>query len=80
MENEFGQTMRKVRLQKGYSLKDFAQWCGISPTYLNMVETGKTPVPTDEKVTQMADLLGMHRDDAMCLAGRPRRLLRKRRG
>ena len=70
MANEFGQTVRTRRKQRGYSFKDFAQWCGISQTYLSLIERGLIAPPIDDKIRQMADLLAMHRDDLMYLAGR----------
>jgi len=70
MANEFGNTIRKVRLKKGLTLKKLALLVGISATYLSLIERGKLNPPIDAKVKQLADLLEIDRDDLMYLAGR----------
>ena len=70
MSNEFGRTIRKRRREKGYTLNRFAKLAGISQSYLSLVERGLMKPPADDKVRQIADLLGMHRDDLMFLAKR----------
>lgn len=66
----FGKTIRKARLEKGYSLNQFAILAGISSAYLSLIERGLIKPPVDSKVKQIADLLGIHRDDLMYLAKR----------
>ena len=70
MSNEFGEAIRERRLEKGYGLNQLAMWAGLSPAYLSMIERGLKPPPIDQKVRQIADLLGLHRDDLMYLAHR----------
>ncbi len=70
MSNKFGEAVRERRLEKSYDLTTFAMWAGLSKAYLSMIERGLKPPPIDEKVRQIADLLGIHRDDLMYLAHR----------
>jgi len=67
----FGQMLREKRLDKGYSLRKFAEKVGVSPTYLSQVEQGKVEKPpTSERVKKMAELLGENTDEWIGLAGR----------
>ena len=54
----FGETLREKRLEKGFSLRKFAQLVGVSPTYLSQVEQGNVDPPTADRVKRMAELLG----------------------
>jgi len=67
----FGQLLREKRVEKGYSLRKFAEKVGVSPTYLSQVEQGKVEKPpTSERVKKMAELLGENTDEWIGLAGR----------
>jgi transcriptional regulator with XRE-family HTH domain len=70
-KNTFGDQLRTTRVDKGYSLRKFAQLIDVSPTYLSQVEQGnvKTP-PTADRVEKMAKLLGADVDEWVTLAGR----------
>ncbi len=70
MDNEFGVIVRAARQKKKYTLLRFATMCGMSESYLSLVERGIFKPPADEKIRQMADNLAMHRDDLMYAAGR----------
>ncbi len=69
-DKPFGQTLRDKRMEKGYTLRKFAQAVGVSPTYLSQVEQGNMVPPTAERVKQMAELLGANPDEWIALAGR----------
>lgn len=67
----FGAVLRKRRIEKGFSLRKFAELVDISPTYLSLVETGKADyAPAVERVRKMAELLGADPDQWIGLAGR----------
>jgi len=66
----FGQVLRERRLEKGYSLRKFADMVGVSPTYLSQVEQSNVDPPTAERVKKMAELLGANSDEWIALAGR----------
>jgi len=69
-KQSFGQALRGKRLEKGYSLRKFAELVGVSPTYLSQVEQGNVDPPTAERVHRMAELLGENPDEWIALAGR----------
>lgn len=66
----FGEALREKRIEKGFSLRKFAQLVGISPTYLSQVEQGNVDPPTADRVKRMAELLGENPDEWIALAGR----------
>ncbi len=69
--NNFGSVLRARRVEKGFSLRKFAEKVGVSPTYLSLVETGQAPYqPTVDRIKKMAELLGADADEWIQLAGR----------
>jgi transcriptional regulator with XRE-family HTH domain len=46
MLTEFGQFLRKLRIDRGKLLKDMADTLGVSASYLSAVETGKRNIPS----------------------------------
>ena len=66
----FGQLLREKRVEKGFSLRKFAEQVGISPTYLSQVEQNNVDPPTADRVKRMAELLGESVDEWTALAGR----------
>lgn len=69
--NHFGSVLRATRVEKGFSLRKFAEKVGVSPTYLSLVETGQAPYqPTVDRIKRMAELLEANADEWIQLAGR----------
>ena len=66
----FGQLLREKRVEKGFSLRKFAESVGVSPTYLSQVEQDNVDPPTADRVKRMAELLGESVDEWTALAGR----------
>lgn len=66
----FGQVLREARVCKGISLRKFAEYVGVSPTYLSQVEQGNVDPPTADRVKRMAELLKANVDRWTALAGR----------
>ena len=66
----FGETVRKVRMAKGISLRKFAEMIDMSPTYLSKVERGEFKPPREQKVIAIAEALEMDPDELLALAGR----------
>ncbi|GIW84014.1 MAG: hypothetical protein KatS3mg106_527 [Gemmataceae bacterium] len=66
----FGRLLREKRIEKGFSLRKFAELVGVSPTYLSQVEQGNVMPPTADRVKRMAELLGENSDEWIALAGR----------
>ncbi len=70
-KKNFGSVLRARRVEKGFSLRKFAEKVGVSPTYLSLVETGQAPYqPTVDRIKKMAELLGADADEWIQLAGR----------
>jgi transcriptional regulator with XRE-family HTH domain len=67
---EFGKTVRRLRLQKGFGLRELAKKIGLSPTYLSRLERGEVPPPAEEGVLALAKQLGQNSDEFLGLAGR----------
>ncbi len=68
--DSFGRLLRDKRVQKGFSLRKFAELVGVSPTYLSQVEQGNVMPPTADRVKRIAELLGENADEWIALAGR----------
>ena len=66
----FGQVLRDRRVEKGFTLRRFADLVGVSPTYLSQVEQDNIDPPTAERVKKMAELLEANSDEWIALAGR----------
>ena len=50
-KKNFGSVLRATRVEKGFSLRKFAEKVGVSPTYLSLVETGQaTYQPTVDRI------------------------------
>ncbi|QDU76930.1 helix-turn-helix protein [Bremerella volcania] len=69
-QKPFGQLLREKRIEKGYSLRKFAQLVGVSPTYLSQVEQMNVDPPTADRVKRMAEILEESVDEWTALAGR----------
>jgi len=64
MLTEFGQFLRKLRIDCNEFLKDMADKLGVTSSYLSAVETGKRNVPDDwvDKIGQLYELDMMEQD------------------
>ena len=65
----FGSMVRQERLARGLSLRDLAQRIGVSPTYVSLIERGKTSLPTEERVRAIAFELKIDADVLLAAAG-----------
>lgn len=54
-----GATIRLLRVDAGLSLRDLARRIGVSSAYLSRVEHGQDAVPTPERLTAIANELGV---------------------
>ena len=63
MLSRFGKTVRKLRIDKGVTLKAMAASLGKTSAYLSAVETGRKNAPT-ELVDQIADYFSLPSDVA----------------
>lgn len=71
----FGIRVRELRQARrrnnpAFSLRQFAQRAGISPTFLSKIETGDLPPPIPEKIVRIAEVLEVNADELLALAGK----------
>lgn len=66
----FGPTLRELRKARGFTLREFAQLLGVSPTYMSLVEQEKEKPPTAERIKLIAKILGISIDELLVLAGK----------
>ena len=69
-EERFGARVRRLREERDIGLRPFARMVGISATYLSKVERDELPPPAEERVKEIARLLGQDPDELLALAGR----------
>lgn len=55
----FGHTLRMLRTTAGISLRALAKKMEVSPAYLSQVELGKLPPPTHDRMTKIAETIGI---------------------
>lgn len=58
------------RLDKGITLRKFAELLRVSPTYISGVENGILPPPTLDRIEAISELLDVPVDELMEFAGR----------
>lgn len=59
-----GQRLRSLRLAKGYTLKQVATLAGLSPSFVSMLETGKTGVAAS-RLQSLAEVFGLSTADLL---------------
>jgi transcriptional regulator with XRE-family HTH domain len=65
-----GPFLRRERMAKKIGLREMARKIDMSPTYLSMIERGEYAPPAEEKVREIAKLIGCDEDELLALAGR----------
>jgi PTS system nitrogen regulatory IIA component len=55
----FGHTLRMLRTTAGISLRTLAKKMDVSPAYLSQIELGKQPPPTHDRITKIAETIGI---------------------
>jgi len=70
-QEQFGAFIRRKREEKGIGLREMTKrMTKISPTYLSKIERDEFPPPTEERVREIAKILGCDVDDLLARAGR----------
>lgn len=59
MANRLGEKLRDLRKQKGLTLEKLAHAAGLSKSYLWELENRESQRPSAEKLTALADVLGV---------------------
>lgn len=70
IEETFGAKVRRLREERGITLRKFAEIIGASPTYVSKMEREQFPPPGEEKIKAIAATLGEDPDEMLALAGR----------
>ena len=66
---DFGQRLRQLRKDKGFTLRELAQAAGIDFTYLSKIENGRIPyTPAAETIRQLAEALKVDSIELLTLA------------
>lgn len=65
---EFGDRIRQLRRQQGFTLRELASLVGINFTYLSKIETGSGQPPSEETIRSLADFLQTDADELILLA------------
>jgi len=60
---KFGSFLKKLREEKGFGLREFADKVGISAAYLTKIEQGRDPAPHSKKIEKMAEVLNVPSSD-----------------
>lgn len=68
-EKTFGEEIRRLRTEKGMSLRELAKEADISNTYLSYIERGVHGPPSADKVKKLSFVLGANPDHLLKLAG-----------
>ena len=69
-KEQFGAFVRRKREEKDLGLREMAKKIGISPTYLSKCERDEFPPPSEDRVREIAKILGCDVDDLLARAGR----------
>lgn len=72
---DFGPTLRRMRVANGFSLGALAKHLGISLPHLSNVEQGKREPFTDDRIRQIASFLGVQEREMLDAAARTRSVL-----
>jgi transcriptional regulator with XRE-family HTH domain len=67
---KFGALVRQEREAEEIGLREMAKMIGVSPTYLSKVERDEFPPPAEDRVKQIAKVIGYDADELLALAGR----------
>lgn len=69
---KFGEFIKKIRLKKGYSMREFSSLIGISASYMSDIEKSNRNLTDITKLNKIAKLLDINNNDyynMMNLAG-----------
>ena len=66
----FGQTIKRLRRERGLTQRELASELGIDFTYLSKLENGRGEAPGEETVRKLAELLEFDTEELLALAGK----------
>lgn len=60
MNTELGALLKRLRINAGFGLRQFAEMVEVQPSNWSAIEHGRRPLPEDrDKLMQIADILGL---------------------
>ncbi|MFP7236001.1 helix-turn-helix domain-containing protein [Bacillus altitudinis] len=65
----FGEELRQLRKEKGFSIRKLSELSGVAHSYLSQVETGKRGIPKVETLEKIAAGLNIPLPDLLEMAG-----------
>ena len=69
-KEKFGEFVRRERKAQEIGLREMAKMIGVSPTYLSKIERDEFPPPVEDKVREIAKIIGCDADELLARAGR----------
>ncbi|MFC2034319.1 helix-turn-helix domain-containing protein, partial [Chloroflexota bacterium] len=66
----FGEKLRKLRKQAGFSQRELAEKIGVNYSYLSKIESGAMPPPSEKVISRLAEILNTDKDELMTMAGK----------
>lgn len=69
MEETLGEYLKKIRVQKGYSLKEASRQTGIAKAYLWQLENGERKIPRPEMLKKLAEGYGVPAETLLKIVG-----------
>ena len=67
---KFGARLKELRIQAGLTQRELAEKANIDYTYLNKIENGVMPAPSEKVILRLAEALNADKDELITLAGR----------
>jgi len=75
---QFGAIIRRLRLERGWTIRKLAQRCGMNPIYLGVLEAGRN-MPSLDTLLELADVFNVNAADMVREVEQPRREARLKR-
>lgn len=66
---KFGQYLKKLRLEQGYTIRQVEMKTGISNAYLSQIENGKRNIPTAQILQKLAPVYRVETTELLTAAG-----------
>ncbi len=66
----FGASLRQLRIQAGLNQRELADRINVDFSYLSKIESGVAPPPSEKVISQLAEALNTDKDELTILAGR----------
>ena len=66
----FGSTLKQLRLDAGFGLRELAKMISKSPSYLSEIESGHVPPPSAEMIVDIAEALDGNKQELLAAASR----------